>query len=67
MSRKLVTNPTCRERADVALPLLCVLGAGRPGVSMTVLASGHPERRFDLLHDALLRVEPLLVDGAPPT
>src|SRR6185295_15690171 len=36
-SRKLVTNPTCRGRADVALPLRCADGAGRPGASVTTL------------------------------
>ena len=39
MVRKLVTNPTCRERADVALPLRCAAGAGRPGASMTASAA----------------------------
>src|SRR5512145_2243775 len=60
-SRKLVTNPTCRGSADVALPLRCAVAAGSPGASVRVLAaSWHPERRFDPLHDAALRVEPLL-------
>ena len=65
MSRKLVTNPTCRERAVEALSLRCAAGAGRPGASVSVLASWNPERGLDLLHDAVLRVEPLLVDRAP--
>src|SRR5262245_36124019 len=66
-SRKVVTKPTCRERADVpALSLRCSAGAGRRGVSVTVLLSWDSERLLDLLHDALPRVEPLLVDRPPP-
>ena len=40
-SRKLVTKPTCRERAVEALSLRWAAGAGRPGASVTVLASGN--------------------------
>src|SRR4026209_2750989 len=65
-SRKVVTKPACRERADVAaLSPRCSAGAGRRGVSVTVLVSGLSERLLDLLHDALPRVELLLVDRAP--
>src|SRR5262245_10757944 len=64
-SRKLVTNPTCRERAVPALSLRCVVGAGSPAPVAALASSGHSERLLDLLHDALVRVEPLLVDRAP--
>src|SRR6185312_1507192 len=66
-SRNVVTKPTCRERAVEALSLRCAAGAGSPGAGpVTALASSaHSERALDRLHDALARVEPLLVDRAP--
>jgi hypothetical protein len=39
ISRKLVTNPTSRERAVEALSLRGAAGAGRTGASISVLAS----------------------------
>src|SRR6188474_1921914 len=39
ISRNDVTKPTCRERAVEALSLRCVVGAGRPGASVTALAA----------------------------
>src|SRR6188472_528529 len=66
-SRNVVTKPTCRERAVEALSLRCAADAGSPGAGpVTALAaSAHSERALDPLHDALARVEPLLVDRAP--
>ena len=37
--RNVVTKPTSRERAEEALPLRWAVGAGRPGASVTVVAS----------------------------
>src|SRR6187551_219285 len=64
-SRNVVTKPTCRGRVLVAVSPRRAVGAGRRGAPVTVLASGDSERLLDALHDAPLRVEPLLVDRTP--